>query len=524
MKILSQLVKIQLKGLFKGSFENKKIKTIIMTLLYIYLIGYFFMMFGIFFDSIIEPFHAMNLDWLYFALMGIVIILITFIGSIFITYGMIYDSKDNELLLSLPIQSQYILTSRLLTLYVYDFIQVLFISLPALYIYITQVGISILSLIAFLCTIITFPLFVLCISCLFSYFLGHVLIRVNNKNFVTVVLTTLFLIFYFMVIGNIQEYMFELIAGGEQIASVIKNTLFPIYHMAIGIADGNMISLGIYLICILVPSAIVYKILSVYFVLMALSKPQVKKNKYEMKKLKSQSLYITLVKRELKHIMSNVNLLLNGLIGVLFCIIGAVALFIYRDEMIAIVTILGDITPYLCFAVALFATSNMITSSIISLEGHTLWNIKVLPISAKEILLSKLLVQLCMTIPSSLILTLSFMINFDLSIQKWLLIVLSAFIFNIFVAIVGLIANILLPNFNWRNEVVCVKQSLSSLVGMFSCIGVVAFIGVLYSRINDLVNINTYMYMILILFFVVDIVLYYILMSWGVRKFESINA
>ena len=100
-----------------------------------------------------------------------------------------------------------------------------------------------------------------------------------------------------MVVGNIQEYMLELIARGEQIASVIKNTLFPIYHMAISIADGNVISLGIYLICILVPSVIVYKMLTVYFIQMALSKPQVKKNKYEMKKLKSRSLYITLVER-----------------------------------------------------------------------------------------------------------------------------------------------------------------------------------------------------------------------------------
>lgn len=524
MKILSQLVRIQLKGLFKGSSENKKMKTIIMTLLYIYLIGYFFVLFGMFFDMIIEPFHIMNLDWLYFALMGIGIILIIFIGSLFVTYGMVYDSKDNELLLSLPIPSQYILTSRLLTLYVYDFIQVLLISIPAIYIYITKVGISVLSIIAFLCVIITLPLFVLCITCLFSYLLGHILIRVNNKNLVTTILTTLFLVVYFMVVGNIQEYMLELIARGEQIASVIKNTLFPIYHMSIGIADGNMVSLGIYMICILVPSFIVYKMLTVYFIQMALSKPQVKKNKYEMKKLKSRSLYITLVERELKHIMSNVNLFLNGMIGVLFCIIGAIALFIYKKDMLAMLTMFGDITPYLCFGVAFFATSNMMTSSIISLEGHTLWNIKVLPVSSKEILLSKILVQLCMTIPSSLILTLSLMINFNLSIQNWLFVVASSLIFNVFVAIAGLVANILLPNFDWRNEVVCVKQSLSSLAGMFSCMAAVAFVGVLYTRINELVSINTYMYIVLALFLVIDIILYYTITTWGVKKFESINA
>ena len=105
MKILSQLVKIQLKGLFLNSSHNSKIKAIIMSFLYVYAFSYFVFIFGLFFNMIISPFHMLNIDWLYFALMGLLIFLITFVGSVFMTYQVLYDSKDNNLLLSMPIPS-----------------------------------------------------------------------------------------------------------------------------------------------------------------------------------------------------------------------------------------------------------------------------------------------------------------------------------------------------------------------------------------------------------------------------------
>ena len=88
----------------------------------------------------------------------------------------------------------------------------------------------------------------------------------------------------------------------------------------------------------------------------------------------------------------------------------------------------------------------------------------------------------------------------------------------------GLIANILLPNFNWRNEVVCVKQSMSTLVGMLGSIVVVSLLGVLYTYIDHIVNIDIYMYIVLLGVFIIDVVLYGVVMNWGVKKFEKISA
>ncbi len=524
MKILSQLIKIQLKGLFLGSADNKKTKAIIMTILYIYVGGYFLFLFGLFFDMLVSPFHAMNLDWLYFALMGIVIILMTFVGSIFMTYQMVYDSKDNEFLLSLPIHTSYILLSRLVTLYLFNLIMELAIAIPAFYIYIRDIGIGSLSVISFVCVVLTLPLFVLVLSCLLSYVLGRVLMKVNNKNLISLLLSVGFFIVYFMVVGNIQEYMFELIARGEEIANVIRQTLFPIYHMAISISEHNVVSLLIYLLCALIPSAIVFKILSVYFVRIVLSKPQQKKEKYEMKKQTSQSLYMTLIVREFKHICSNVNVFLNGCLGIIFCVIASFALFFYKNDIMSLLVYFNDTTPYLCFMMALMSTMTMIGSTLISLEGQTLWIIKVLPIQTKEILLSKLFVQCIMTIPSSFLFSISMMINFNLNIVDWILLVITLIVFNVFVGMFGLIANILLPNFNWRNEVVCVKQSMSSLIGMLGSMAIIGGIGMLYPYIDHLIDIHIYLYTVLFIVFVLDVVMYYVIITWGAKKFEAINA
>ena len=49
------------------------------------------------------PLVSANLGWLYFALMGLIAVMLGAFGSVFNTYAGLYLSKDNDLLLSMPI-------------------------------------------------------------------------------------------------------------------------------------------------------------------------------------------------------------------------------------------------------------------------------------------------------------------------------------------------------------------------------------------------------------------------------------
>ena len=89
-----------------------------------------FAMLGIFFyymaDMLCEPLVSADLGWLYFAIMSLIAIALGVFGSVFNTFSSLYQAKDNDLLLSLPIPASKILAIRLMGVYtmgvMYEFI------------------------------------------------------------------------------------------------------------------------------------------------------------------------------------------------------------------------------------------------------------------------------------------------------------------------------------------------------------------------------------------------------------------
>ena len=62
-----------------------------------------------------------DLEWLYFALTGVGAFLISFMLTAFYAQGSIFEAKDNEMLLSMPVRPSAILGSRLGALYFLNF-------------------------------------------------------------------------------------------------------------------------------------------------------------------------------------------------------------------------------------------------------------------------------------------------------------------------------------------------------------------------------------------------------------------
>ena len=99
--MLKTLIKIRLQGILlrqtKSSKKNQGNsigKIVLMGLLFAYVGVVFCGMFGMLFSSLIEPLQLMGIDWLYFAIMSLMIIMLCFIGSVFLTQHEIYQAKD----------------------------------------------------------------------------------------------------------------------------------------------------------------------------------------------------------------------------------------------------------------------------------------------------------------------------------------------------------------------------------------------------------------------------------------------
>ena len=110
--MLKLLVKKQLSEIFRVYFydakKNKarsKVSTIMFMLWFaVIMTGVLGGIFTMLSRKLCAPMAALDMGWMYFALMGLIAILLGTFGSVFNTFSGLYLSKDNDLLLSMPIR------------------------------------------------------------------------------------------------------------------------------------------------------------------------------------------------------------------------------------------------------------------------------------------------------------------------------------------------------------------------------------------------------------------------------------
>lgn len=198
-----------------------------------------------------------------------------------------------------------------------------------------------------------------------------------------------------------------------------------------------------------------------------------------------------------------------------------------RDKIKSFIGIFPGIetmmTPVLCMAVIGISSLNMISASSISLEGDRLWIMKSLPVSTKDILDIKLLLHFVLCVPAGIVLSLVLSFLFQTSMLDTIVIVVAPILFTTLIDLVGLLANLWKPKFDWVNETVCVKQSMPVMVTMFGAMGLVALIVIGYTNFCvDLISINMYMCLLIGISIVVNIALYYMVITWGVKRFNEL--
>lgn len=536
--MLKLLVKVRLQSIFMRTLKGSKKKNagigkiILMSVLFLYILVVFGGLFGYLFDSILEPFALIGYEWLYFGIMALSVIMLCFIGSIFMTQQEIYGAKDNELLLSMPIKIRDILLSRIFTLLIFNYIYEAIIALPCIVVYFIHRPFAIVSLLCFVLIVVTLPLFVLAVSCIFGWIMAMILKRMQNKTVITIVLSLGFFALYFYVINKLPDYINSLVQNGESIGNAIKKALFPIYHLGIAISEGNLLSLLIYLLSVFVPFAIVIYLLSRNFISIITSKTGTKKVKLKEKDIRANGLNVSLIKREWNHFASNPMVILNSALGIAFTVVLAGFMLVKQGE---IWSLLGNvpaqekamlhtyIMPMLCFFVIATNSMNIITASSISLEGNRLWILRSLPIPTKNILRSKVGFHLILCIPPTLLCSIVGNIVFSVGILESLMVILIPIAFIVFEALFGLVINLWKPKFDWINETFVVKQSASVLITMFGSMALIALCAIGYIGIfGEFMDMKVYTYVWFVVLLIIDIFQYWLIHTWGIKKFEQL--
>lgn len=443
-------------------------------LLMVYAFGAVGVMFWLLSDTLCEPLVQGGLDWVYFALVGTVATAFGVIGGIFTAKARLFEAKDNELLLSMPIRPTMILFSRMISLYALIFFFEGLVFVPAAIRYFTIASVKPLSVIFTFLQLFIMPLGALAISCLLGWLLALLTARMRSKNLVTTVFSLGFLAAYFYLYSKINTAITYVIANGAAVGAKMKTALFPFWKSGLA-ATGDPVAFLWFILMFVGVFAVIAWLLAVSFLRVATMKRGEAKRKYKAKNAKAFSVNFALLKKEFLRFFKNAMIFLNAAMGtLLFVILPIVALFnldfcrslaeLGSDEKLALI-----LAAVLCGVSAM----NVITASSVSLEGESIWLVQSLPVRSFDVLKSKLLFSCLLTGVPALVSGVVLAILFKISFWYSVLALLTVEIFVILCSALGLMLNLMFPNLHWTNELAAVKQSMSSLLAMFLNLGVV---------------------------------------------------
>lgn len=529
LKTLLRVQLLALKHQMTGGARRKrrpsKISALGIVALLIYAFGTFGFLFFENFSMLAGPFHAAGFDWLYFTMALISCFGLMFIGSIFTAKAQLYEAKDNDLLLSLPVPPRDILLSRLLLLWIITLFFGLLVAVPVLLAWQAAVGFAGAQLAAYLLLfVLLLPLFSLAVSALFGWLVHLATARVGKKSLVTVVLSLLFLGAYMYAVMN-MNILIQKLAQDPSPAADKLGAIAPLYMAGVSVAQERFDLLLVITAVVLALFAVTLWLLSRTFIKTATDRRSGAKKKYVERSTAALSPKRALLRREWKRFLASPAYILNCGLGSILLMIGAVVLFIERGKIEPILQMegIGGLLPWL-FLLGLCFTGgmSMVTAASISLEGKSLWVVRSLPVDTRDVLKAKLRLHEQISLPPLLLCVLAALLILRPALPLLLCFLLLPPVFSLFAGLVGLAENLRHPNLDWTNETQAVKSSMAVLFTMLIAWGLTALPVLAAVFLSDYVSFEAIALAFTALLAVGSFLLYRWLLRGGAARFENL--
>lgn len=534
MKNIINLVKINILSIF--NFQHiKKIKTlkdiskplivsIIMLVAYIYL-GFYIYFFAKLF---MEGYQMLKIEYLLPTQFMVITSMIILFSSIYKIKAILFEFKDYDLLMSLPIDKKIIVISKLITLYLYNFIFALLIMIPSFIAYVKFTNITFLFVLYYFITLLIIPLVPIIIATFIGTLFSYIGSFFKKKNVIDMIISLGFIgLILYIQTKMVNLNQIDIANIGNSMINRF-NRFYPLTNIYTSIIkDYNFISLLKFIFIPVILFTLYIIIINKLFIYIhyQLTNRNTNSN-YKLKALKIKAPLKALYYKELKRYFASSIYVLNTAIMVIMLTATSISLIVFgTDKLDSFIgypgfsNMLNTITPLI---ITLFCVMTCTTCTSISMEGKNLWIIKYLPLKPMNIFISKILVNLTITIPAIIINSIILGIYLKLNLFNFLLCLIIPFLYSLFTSLTGIFINLLFPSFNWDNEVKVIKQSLASLIGLFfnMIIGILSIVIVFKTK-----ELYTNYILILISFSILILIFiaYYILKKYGQKKFIELN-
>lgn len=430
-----------------------------------------------------QPFAVMGLDWLYFDMMALIALFLGVFGSVFNTYSSLYKAKDNDLMLSLPIPTKYVLISRLAGVYLMGLMFSAVVMLPAVIVYFVVAKPAVSGIIGSLLLTVLVSVFVFILSCALGWVVAKVSTKLKSRSLVIVLLSLLFFGIYYFVCFNAYELLQELILNAITVGEKIMDSAYVLYVIG-DCGAGGWLSMLYLTVAVAALFIITYRILERSFIKIATSSDKTSKREYRAQTVKMRSASSALLHRELQHYLSSPTYMLNCSLGTPLMLIAGIVMLIKSRAILEIIELI-EISPdfmIVIFAVGvcLISTMNDLTAPSVTLEGKSIWIAQSLPVSSRQVLSAKLRLHVLLTAVPALFCTVCFCIILRPSAFICALCLALTLLFTLFNAAFGLIINLKKPNLNWQTETAAVKQSFGVMIALLGGWFVAFLLAVVY--------------------------------------------
>lgn len=480
MKKFLLLLKLQLKGsmnpknLFHMTDRNKIGRTLLLCLTALVLLIFIGAsgMYAYAYAHLLEPMGALN------AIPGMwmaITCLITLFTTIFKVKGTLFSFSDYDMVMSMPVPTSSIVASRIAVLYVYDLLFTVIIMIPGNVVYgiYTNAGVGYYVLSTILTLIV--PLVPILLGTLLGLLVTIAAAKFRYTNLATILLMVVLFSAYMLFMMNTAtaENPEAIFANIATVINEQMNRIYPLttmYMKAVTEFDWLAVASFIGISCVLFTGFcyVIGKLFKKINTVVATTKAR---SSYKLKELKTSHVMGSLYKREMKHYFSLPMVVLNTAVGILLLTMADVVLLVSgKDKLVEMIGVEGMVNQIGSFAPILVFLCVMITcttASTISLEGKNLWLLKSLPVSPKQIFLSKVLVNLTIVLPFVLIDAILFAITFKMTWLQIVVMLLLPTAGAFFISFFGLVLNLMFPRFDWKSELEVVKQGMPTFIAIF---------------------------------------------------------
>ncbi|MEF7634643.1 permease [Bacillus thuringiensis] len=437
---------------------------------------------------------------------------LTLFFTIFKANGEIFAFKDYDFLMSLPIRVSTVIASRFLYLYLLNTIFSIIIMLPMGVVYCIHENPSVSFYFMWFISMFIASLIPTTIAAIFGASITAIASKFKNTNKITTILSFIVIIIFgsFMLKNGNAQYILNDMNGIGAIVSEQLTKVYPLANMfQKAIVNADMVAFILFVGISVIWYYLFVKILSLKYkqINTGITTYHMLSN-YEINSMKKESVLVALYKKELKRFFSSTVYVINSGMGIVMALAFSLAIVVVGpSQLIAypgIEPLLQKIAP---FAIAAAISMTCTTCVSLSLEGKNVWIIKSLPIAPKMIYDSKILMNLSLSIPASLISAVLLIIGLKLDVWSSFFIVITPITYALFSAVWGIFINNRFGYYDWVSETQVVKQSIGSFVGMFGGL-IVAVIPALLIGTATISNYRVFTFVVIIVLTIITIFLY----------------